>query len=113
MLFHNLSLESKVQFLYHAHHSFMGGVALGVTRGRSQTRIPNCLTSIICFSFCSSFFPAVHLLRLQEELLLLVLHTAGESAHLYHMSLAKGDGVSAAAAHAPTSQGPASVLAAP
>lgn len=55
MLFHNLLLESKVKFLYQAHHSFMGGVALGVTHGWSQTWIPNCLTSIICFSF-SSFF---------------------------------------------------------
>lgn len=68
--------------------------------------------SIICFSFCS-LFPAVYLLRLQEELLLLVLHPAGESAHLCHMSLAKGDRISAAAANASTSQGPASVLVAP
>lgn len=56
---------------------------------------------------------AVYLLRLQEELLLSVLRASGESAHLCHMSFAEGNSISAAAAHAPTSQGLASVLAAP
>lgn len=77
---------------------------------RHESQIASRLSSVFPFP---PFFPAVYLLRLQEELLLLVLHTAGESAHLCHMSLAKGDSVSAAAAHASTSQGPASVLAAP
>lgn len=64
-------------------------------------------------SFLLPSVPAVYLLRLQEELLLSLLCAAGESARLCHMSFAKGDSISAAAAHASTSQGPPSVLAAP
>lgn len=55
---------------------------------------------------------SVYLLRLQEELLLSVLRASGEFTHLCHMSFAEGDGLSAAAAHASQSEGPASVLAA-
>ncbi len=93
-----------VSFLYEMKLSVLKGV-LALTY-RSCAEISN----------SSSFFhsvSAVYLLWMQEELLLTVLRASGESAHLCHMSFAKGDGVSAAASHAPTSQGLAPVLAAP
>lgn len=60
----------------------------------------------------SSSSLAVCLLRLQEELLLLVLRAAGELTHLCHVSPAKGDRLPAAEAHAFAGQGLATVLAA-
>lgn len=79
-----------------------------VCKSHSASFPPSCF-----FFFLPLSLSAVYMLLLQEELLLPVLRASGESAHLCHMSLAEGDVFSAAAAHAPTSQGPASVLATP